>query len=93
MSRAWWILGTLRSVAAGGGLLALPYAAYVGIAWFRYGRAEPDAGDTSRDPLVDRFIPEYEVAERHQIRYEALRMVEAEAERRARMAASPAMRR
>ena len=54
-------------VAAGGlALLALPYATRVAATWWRYGRARtPDrlAGDGSP---IDRFMPTYEVAERHE---------------------------
>jgi hypothetical protein len=55
MSRA---LGWL---AAGVGLATAAYAWTVGAAWLRYGRARADR----RDPLLDRFMPEYDVAERH----------------------------
>ncbi len=61
----------LAYLMAGVALLALPYAAYAGITWYRYGRPDPDAEGSSRDPLLERFIPVYEVAERHQIRVAA----------------------
>lgn len=53
--------------AGGLGLVAIAYAAYVGTAWYRYGRATLPTGDEA-DPLLDDFMPEYEVAERHQVR-------------------------
>lgn len=55
-----------RWLAAAAGLAAGGYAAYAVSAWLRYGRprAQPDS-------LLDRFMPEYEVAERHSIRVEA----------------------
>jgi len=42
------------------------YAAYVGVTWARYGYPRP-ADSESADALLDRFMPEYEVAERYSI--------------------------
>ena len=54
--------------AVGGfGLAAVAYAAYVGTTWYRYGRISPAAGDET-DPLLDHFMPQYDVAERHHVR-------------------------
>jgi hypothetical protein len=54
----------VRWLGAGAGLAAAAYAAYAGITWCRYGHpSAPAAGDD--DPLLDRFIPEYDVVERH----------------------------
>lgn len=65
----------LRSAASwlGGGiaLAAVSYAAYAGLAWLRYGRTARPAGRENADTLLDRFIPQYEVAERHQVRVAA----------------------
>jgi hypothetical protein len=50
--------------------MAVGYAAVVGTTWYRHGRvaaAEPD----ERDPLLDEFMPAYEVAERHHVRVAA----------------------
>jgi hypothetical protein len=58
-----WILATLGAGAAA-------YAAYAGITWYRYGNAKRPAPD-EQDPLLDRFMPIYEVVERHQIRVNA----------------------
>lgn len=56
--------------AAGLGLAAAGYAAYAATAWARYGRpALPAPGDG--DPLLDRFMPAYDVVERHHIRVDA----------------------
>jgi hypothetical protein len=42
------------------------YAAYVACTWARYGRPRrPAAGD--RDALLDQFIPDYDVVERHRV--------------------------
>lgn len=63
----------LKAVAGGLALLAMPYAASVASTWYRYGRTRaltrrtgsPDAS------LIDRFMPTYEVAERHEIQVDA----------------------
>ena len=39
----------------------------VGMTWYRYGQIPPATGD-EMDPLLDRFMPEYDVAERHHVR-------------------------
>jgi hypothetical protein len=61
----------IRATTATLGIAAATYVAYVAIAWLRYGHVAP-ATDEDRDPLLDRFMPTYEVAERHQIRVAAL---------------------
>ena len=62
---------TRRAVAwtaAGGlGLAAVTYAVYVGTAWYRYAHPSSPRPDEI-DPLLDRFMAEYEVAERHRVR-------------------------
>ena len=45
------------------GLATVGYAGWVGATWFRYGRRGRAPGP--RDRLLDRFMPEYDVAERH----------------------------
>jgi hypothetical protein len=48
------------------GAAAASYAAFVGSAWLRYGHpAAPAAGEA--DPLLDVFMPKYDVAERHHL--------------------------
>jgi hypothetical protein len=54
----------------GAGLAVAGYAAYAAAAWLRYGRPCPP-GPGEGDPLLDRFLPEYDVAERHHIRVHA----------------------
>lgn len=54
-----WAAGVL-GVAAGA------YAGYVGMTWLRYGQPSPASADDV-DPLLDRFMPVYDVAERHRI--------------------------
>lgn len=46
------------------------YASIVGVTWLRYGHSAPSAVEDA-DPLLDRFMPIYEVAERHHIRVAA----------------------
>ena len=62
-----------RGITYGLGLAAGLYAAYAGATWLRYGRvrsAAKVAGDAA-DPLLDRFMPSYEIVERHHARVEA----------------------
>jgi hypothetical protein len=54
-----WTAGAL-------GVVAGTYAGYVGVTWLRYGHPAP-ANPEEADPLLDRFIPVYDVAERHRI--------------------------
>jgi len=63
-------LRTGRWLAAGFGLAAGAYAAYAGRTWWTYGR-RPAAGPEWRDDLLDRFIPRYDVVERHAIKVNA----------------------
>lgn len=53
-------------LAAGLGLAAATYAGYVNLAWYRYGDS-PRPRPEEQDALVDSFMPEYEVVERHHI--------------------------
>jgi hypothetical protein len=56
---ARWLAGAV-GVAAGA------YGTYAAVTWYRYGHpSAPDADDA--DPLLDRFMPAYEIAERHRI--------------------------
>ena len=64
------IMRAIRWEAGGAGLAAIAYATYVGAAWYRYGRTTPPDGDEV-DSMVDRFMPEYDVAERHHVRVAA----------------------
>src|SRR5581483_6819781 len=58
-----WTAGALGAAAAG-------YAAYVATAWARYGDPSPPNAEAA-DPLLDRFMPRYEIAERHHIDVDA----------------------
>ena len=53
-------------VASIAGLAAASYAVYVAAAWLQYGHGT-NAAPEDVDLLLDRFIPEYEVVERHHI--------------------------
>ena len=56
--------------AVGVGAAAAAYAAYVAVAWNRYGHAaRPTAEDEDR--LLDRVMPAYDIVERHAIRVAA----------------------
>jgi hypothetical protein len=52
------------------GIAGASYAGYVAATWLRYGRTKPARG-AARDELLDRFMPRYEVYERHSIRVAA----------------------
>ncbi|RPI55083.1 MAG: hypothetical protein EHM55_08915 [Acidobacteria bacterium] len=66
MTRRRRIPWPVRAPAALAGMAAATYAAYVGAAWLRYGHPHrPDADEA--DDLLDRFMPAYDVAERHHI--------------------------
>ena len=48
------------------GIAAATYGSIVARAWVRYGRPEPPSRDEA-DPLLDRFVPNYDIVERHQV--------------------------
>jgi hypothetical protein len=58
-------------VGGGRWLAAASYAAYVATTWYRYGHVRHPAGGQDADPLLDRFMPTYDVAERHHVRIAA----------------------
>jgi hypothetical protein len=57
-------IGGLTAGAAAAGALA--YGVSVANTWYRYGRTRAPAPE-ERDPLLDRFMPEYDVTERHHV--------------------------
>jgi hypothetical protein len=57
--------GAGRGLMYGAGLAAGAYAAYAGSSYLRYGHVRPPVGDEA-DDLLDRFMPAYDVVERHQ---------------------------
>ena len=56
--------GAARLSAASVGIGVAAYAAYAATTWLRYGHVEPSIGVES-DSLLDRFMPTYEIVERH----------------------------
>jgi hypothetical protein len=70
MSPTSTIRTAVRWTAAAAGLASAGYLAYAGVAWYRYGQP-PRPQDDGRDDLLDRFMPAYEVVERHQVRINA----------------------
>jgi hypothetical protein len=70
MSTRTFIRRAMAVAAAGAGVAAAGYATYVAISWSRYGHVTPPDART-RDELLDRFIPRYDIVERHQIRVNA----------------------
>lgn len=54
----------LRYAAAGLGLAGVAYAVYVRATWLHYGQPVPPA-PSEADPMLDRFMPRYDVVERH----------------------------
>ena len=65
------IRSTAKWLAAGAGVAAASYAAYVGVTWYRYGQPRRRSEDEQPDLLLDRFMPTYEVCERHHARVAA----------------------
>ena len=59
---------TAGVMGAGAGAVALLGLGYAGVTWYRYGKV---ARGGPRNPLVDRFIPKYEIREVHQTRVAA----------------------
>jgi len=60
----------VKWLGAAVGLATATYATYVGVTWLRYGKAVNRRGEAS-DDLMDRFMPSYEVGDRHKIRVAA----------------------
>jgi hypothetical protein len=60
--RISWAPRTLVTLA---GVAGAAYAGYVAAAWLRYGRAAKRDADS--DELLDRFMPVYDIAERHHL--------------------------
>jgi hypothetical protein len=56
----------IKAAAALSGLAGASYAAWVGASWLRYGHP-PAPTSEDADGWLDRFVPVYEIAERHHI--------------------------
>jgi hypothetical protein len=63
MTRGPRMIGKVAAVAATGAIAG--WSAYAGLAWLRYGK--PGQRVSKSNPLLDRFLPAPEVAERHQV--------------------------
>jgi hypothetical protein len=57
-------LSIARRLSLAATALVAGYGAYVAVTWLRYGRVK-QAPNEEADPLLDQFMPEYEVVERH----------------------------
>jgi hypothetical protein len=66
MNAKRFIRSATQIVAAGAGLAGVVYGVAAARAWWKYGNPSPPR-TYERDELLDRFIPEYEVVERHRI--------------------------
>lgn len=64
------IRAATRIVATSLGVAAAAYGGTAALSWLRYGSPRPAAEDEA-DPLLDRFMPVYEVVERHHVRIAA----------------------
>jgi hypothetical protein len=67
------------------------YGAYAAATWFRYGHPAVPAGDEG-DALLDRFMPVYDVVDRHAVRVEASAEATLEAARHADLFNAPLVR-
>jgi hypothetical protein len=66
MTTAQRVRSVARWTAAAAGLAAATYGMFVSAAWLRYGHVS-SAGPDEKDDLLDRYMPVFEVAERHRI--------------------------
>jgi hypothetical protein len=92
MSPSASIRTVARWLAAGIGLAAGAYATYVGVMWCRYGHVRRPVDPEERDELLDRFMPSYEVAERHCVRVAAPAAITLAAAREADLFDTPLVR-
>ncbi len=72
-------------------IAAAAYGTYVGMTWYRYGNVAPPTPE-DQDPLLDRFLPVYEIVERHHVRVAAPAAVTLDSARAADLQASPVVR-
>jgi hypothetical protein len=83
-----FVRAAAKGLGVGLGVAAGMYGAYVGITWYRYGNPSAPNPD-ERDPLLDRFMPAYEIVERHHIRVAAPATVTLDVARETELQASP----
>jgi len=67
MSTTSAIGSAVRLATAGAAVATAAYAALTAVSWWRYGRAAHRRSRQQGDPLLDQFMPAYDVVERHQI--------------------------
>jgi hypothetical protein len=91
MNQKSYLRASARWLAAGVGVAAAAYGAYVGMTWYRYGDAAPPTPE-EQDPLLDRFMPSYDVAERHHVRIAAPSALTLAAAREVDLQGSPLVR-
>ena len=77
------------AVGAAVGAAALGVIAYAAPTWLRYGRVTPPP---HAEPLLDRFMPAYEIVERHEVRVAAPAAITFDAARRMDLYESPLVR-
>ena len=70
MARTTRLRGVAKGLGVMAGIAAGTYAATAAVGWWRYGAPRPARPD-ERDELLDRFMPSYEVVERHHVRIDA----------------------
>jgi hypothetical protein len=66
-----YILWAVRCLGMAVVLIVAAYASYVGVTWYRYGHVRHTVGAESTDPLLDSFMPAYDVAGRQHVRVTA----------------------
>jgi hypothetical protein len=91
MNQKSFLRASAKWLAAGVGVAGAAYGAYVGLTWYRYGEAAR-SGPEEQDPLLDRFMPSYDVAERHHVRVAAPSAVTLAAAREVKLQGSPLVR-
>jgi len=89
--RSTHMRSALKWTAGALGVAAGAYAGYVGVTWLRYGHPAPARADDA-DPLLDRFMPTYEIVERHHIGVAAPGAVTLDVAREVELQASPVVR-
>jgi hypothetical protein len=82
---------TLKWVAGFAGAVGAAYGTYAAVAWNRYGHPRSPTPEEA-DPLLDRFMPHYDVAERHHVTVAAPAAVTFEAACAADLLESPIIR-
>jgi len=58
---------TAGVLAGGAAAAAAAYGAYAGLAWLRYGHAPVPRHPEEEDGLLDRFMPLYDIVDRHHV--------------------------